>query len=432
MSSKDTCDSLLIDNETGKQNKLPESTSDRYAPTALAVSEAKQIADSLCFMSRRDALLSVCNTLRQMLDVDRIRLYEYVDSGDCGPLFRGVVEIGGLYANFPKLELPLAADWYSRHTVEHCVHAEPILYPPENVHPEPPRFVPHAFWRNQEPKQWIDILLMRRHHIIGKLSVDNFLHPEKPLPISTLHCRMEIDGVLSSMRECPASAPSSTAVEAHRRRIMLNDLSVILQNMVSCFNLDRARAYEYNASTKEFEARASVGFTADPLFCSFKQPFHLSVTPEDPLSYLTFHTQTPRVCRRNEESEFQGRPVSLTFNCDERLGSSEVDCLLEIPLMKANGVVGKITADNRNQDPTGENETLDSIMRDRRAEVEYFMHMGGLAISQANDYAQRFHWCDRFRFVADRLSPATKTVTLALITALVAGIASGLVACLFN
>jgi hypothetical protein len=285
---------------------LPVRKTDRYAPSPKGLDEARLIRQSFGFMKRRDHLLDICGKLSIALPAARVRLYEFIDYGVSGPLFRGVAEVGGMYANFNRLELPVAADWYSRHTLNCRRHGEPVLYPKSAPQPPPPRYAPWAFWHSDTPQEWIDILLMDHNQVVGKLSADNFRHPEKTVPERTGDCRTLFDELVRTMRGEEKDVSASAMIETHRRRILLNDLSDILQNMVATLGLDRARAYEFDLAADQFQARSEVGGTQNPLFTSLDAPYHLSREREDPVSFFTYEERRVRVFKRGTMEDYQG------------------------------------------------------------------------------------------------------------------------------
>jgi hypothetical protein len=377
-------------------------------------------------MKRRDDLLDVCHRLRVALPSKRIRLYEFLQPGSSGARFRGLVELGGMYANILKLELPLAADWFSRQTVQVSRHGEPIAYPASAPQPEPPRYYPWAFWKAEPPQKWIDILLMRGREIVGKISADNFRDSGGELPNKAGHCRTELHELVETLRRDYARAAPSTVVEAHRRRILLNDLTDVLQNMAHTFDLDRARAYEFTIENDRFEARAEVGGTAAPTFTSLNHFYHLPRTREDPISFFTFEQMQPAVYHRGEKRVYHGpngdEEIHIIFKCDEKVGSDGLDCLADIPLVADNCVVGKITVDCIIQDPKGDNKRLEKILSERADEVAYFAQMAAKAITDANASAGKFGWWQRFRLIRHGMSERTVTILIAIISAILGGL----------
>jgi len=410
---------------------LPQSIHDRYAPSNKGISEANEIIESFEFMKRRDALLRVCHSLRIALPSKRIRLYEFLQPGSSGARFRGLVELGGMYANILKLELPLAADWFSRQTVQTSRHGEPILYPTNVPQPEPPRYYPWAFWKAEPPQEWIDILLMRGRKTIGKVSADNFRNSESKLPVKAGHCRTELHDLVETMRKDHPLANPSVIVEAHRRRILLNDLTDILQNMAHILNLDRARAYEFSIENNRFEARAEVGGTADPMFTSLDYFYHLPRTREDPISFFTYEQMQPAVYYRDEKRDFPGpngeEQIHIIFKCDEKVGSDGLKCLADIPLIADNCIVGKITVDCIIQDPEGKEKRLDKLLEEKADVIKYFAQMAAKAITDANTSTGKFDWWQRFHLLRHGMSERTFTILIAIISAILGGAASSIV-----
>lgn len=416
---------------------FPASSHDSFTATPLAIQEAGQLEESYTFMLRRDALLNACSHMHKALGVDRLRLYEYVTSADSGPFFRGLVEIGGIYANFIKLELPLAADWYSSRTAEHRSPGEPLLFPLSGAKHLPARYLPSAFWREHFADKWADILLVDKGQIVGKISFDNYFHPDKPLPKKAGQCRNELEALLAALKEKPESIKPAEAVEAHRRRVLLNDLTEILQTMVNQLDVDRARAYEYNPRTHEFEARAEVGGTADPFFSSFKGFFHLSNGRDDPVSMVTYTYAKPRVYQRGETIDFDGphgkEPLPILFQSDDKLGSAGVEYLLDIPLLTSKDkVVGKITIDNKFRQAAREDHGLDVLLETEEDKVALFAEMAASAIMRANMLAGEFGWWERFILRHRGWNDRTWTMIITIAVAIVSGAASGLAVAIFR
>lgn len=416
---------------------LPRTPHDRFAPTELALHEAEQLQESYAFMWRRDRLLGMFSQLRGLLDVDRVRLYEYIPHGASGPLFRGLVEVGGVYGNFSKIELPLSADWYSRYTVEHNRPFEPVLYPPSDVKPEPPRYLPYTFWRERHPERWADILLVDGGRIVGKLTIDNYFNKDKVLPDKLGSAQTAVERLVPEFRSTPPAAETNIAVEAHRRRVLLNDLTEVLGVMVATLKLDRARAYEYNPRDRRFEARAEIGGTADPLFASFEKCFDLSSARDDPISFLTYELRKIGVYKRDHTLEFDSQDgkdsIQTKFKCDEIVGSSGLKYLMDIPLKFPEGtIIGKITVDNKHSDLESTGKMLETLLKKKREEIDRFAGMAATAIIRANSLATAFGWLDRVVLMHKGLSQRTWTIIVAIIVAVVTGLVTGLIGCLFG
>jgi len=387
-------------------------------------------------MCRRDALLDACRRLREKLPAERVRLYEFVDYDIAGPRFRGVVEIGGVYANFMKLDLPASSDWYSRHTLERRQHGEPILYPSSAPDPAPPRYVPWAFWRDEVPEEWVDILLMKGRRVIGKLSIDNFFHPGKELPRKTGDCRAELQEVVETMGRRFPDGNACEMVEAHRRRILLNDLLDVLQNLVHTIGLDRARAYEFNLSTDRFEARAEIGGTTDPTFTKFNHPLDLSRGRDDPISFFTYETREIDVYVRDEKRTYAGphvdEEIQIVFACDKKVGPDGLGSLMDIPLLDSKRIVGKISADCARCRDGNDQEAIRRALEDKRDEIKSFAEMATSCILTANSHVDRFGSWQLLNRVHRGMSQRTRDTLLALASAVLGGLAAGVIRSLFD
>jgi len=402
---------------------VPIRPKDRFSATKWLVEESRDMAQSYGFMMRRDRLLEACEALRGKLKVQRIRLYEYVESSSCGPVFRGLVEIGGIYANFLRLQLPLAADWYSQNTYDEGASFRPLMYPPPRMDPPPPRYQPTAFWRGEPPERWADILLQnRKGETVGKLSVDNSFDREKPLPVDAAHCRLELESLVSHLGPVKRErANPERALEAHRRWMLLHVLTEILAAMIVECDLDRARVYEYNSSESVFEARAELGGTSSA-FATFERPYSLSSGREDPISFVTRKKREARTYRRGETVALgKGDAIKILFKCDEIVGSGGLDYLMDIPLIVSRELVGKITADNKLKEPVAPGPNpgrLDRLLTEGRYKIDHFATLAADAIAKSRTLAERMKWWRGFSEVRRRVPGE---VWIALISGVVAG-----------
>ena len=185
------------------------------------------LVHSYHFMQYRDELLQECEEIKQRIEVDRIRLYRFVQPEEASELFQGVVQIGGMFANFQRFQLPIVADPYSEMTLIKNTHGVPILYSPSGDPTAPPLYRPANFWRDNQPKVWADILLKEGDQVVGKLSIDNQNDSARPLPGDIDVCRVQIKGLTNLLLRGPdnkSSVPSDEeTLSAHKRRLLLND-----------------------------------------------------------------------------------------------------------------------------------------------------------------------------------------------------------------
>jgi len=219
---------------------------------------------------------------------------------------------------------------------------------------------------------------------------------------------------------------------------MLNECTEILAAMVDQLGLDRARAYEYVSENEGFEARAEIGGTGYE-FASFENPFRLSTTGEDPISFLTYREKQIYIYERGEMKDYvddQGQKASfkILFRCDAQVKSAQLNYLMDVPLVIDDRVVGKLTVDNKFKDMEHRDEgaELRRILEEKKDKIEYFADMAARAIDQARALTGRLSLSGRLRRVYKGWSDTKRAIIIAATTSVLTAATTVLLQWLLN